>query len=199
MMTTIGITGGIGSGKSTLSRLLETSGVPVYIADTEAKKLMNTSPDIKGKLIQKFGEAIYSEYGLNREKLASLIFCDPEAVAYVNSIVHPAVRADFIEWAEYSLYPLIAVESAILFESRLDALVDFTVTVSAPLEIRMERILQRDRLSEKEITDRIANQMPEEEKIDRSDFVIINDDYHALIPQAEALINLFSNQSSLSS
>ena len=199
MMTTIGITGGIGSGKSTLSRLLETSGVPVYIADTEAKKLMNTSPDIKGKLIQKFGEAIYSEDGLNREKLASLIFDNSEAIAYVNSIVHPAVRADFIEWAEYCLCPVIAVESAILFESRLDALVDFTVTVSAPLEIRMERILQRDRLSEKEITDRIANQMPEEEKIDRSDFVIINDDYHALIPQAEALINLFSNQSSLSS
>jgi dephospho-CoA kinase len=193
-MTIIGITGGIGSGKSTLSRLLETFGIPVYIADTEAKKLMNTSPDIKRRLIQKFGEAIYSEGNLNRKKLASLIFCNPEAVSYVNSVVHPAVQSDFINWTKSGFYPVVAVESAILFESGFNSLVDFTVTVSAALEIRIKRISERDHLSKKEITDRIANQIPEEERISRSDFVIINDDYHALIPQIESLIeaNRFS-------
>jgi len=187
-MNIIGITGGIGSGKSILSKLFEVFGIPVYIADREAKKLMDSSSDIRLKLIEKFGKTIYSETNLNRKKLAALIFSDPEAVSYVNSIVHPAVQADFVHWIKSRSCSIVAIESAILFESGFDLLVDFIVTVSAPLETRIERVRKRDYSSEKEIADRIKNQISEKERINRSDFVILNDDLHALVPQMELLL-----------
>jgi dephospho-CoA kinase len=187
-MNIIGITGGIGSGKSILSKLFEVFEIPVYIADREAKRLMDSSSDIRLKLIEKFGKTIYSESNLNRKKLAELIFSDPEAVSYVNSIVHPAVQKDFALWIKSRSCPVVAIESAILFESGFDLLVNFIVTVSAPLEARIERVRKRDDLSEKEIADRIKNQISEKERINRSDFVIFNDDLQALIPQMELLL-----------
>lgn len=188
-MKIVGITGGIGSGKSTLSKLFEVYGIPVYIADTGAKKQMNSSSEIKEKLIQKFGENIYSDRGLDRKELAVLIFNDPEAIAYVNSIVHPVVQSDFFQWTKIFPKPIVAIETAILFESGFDSFCDFIINVSTPLEIRIERVMQRDHLSEQQIRERIDNQISEEERIARSDFIMINNGLRALIPQVELFLN----------
>lgn len=188
-MKIIGITGGIGSGKSTLSRLLEVYGIPVYIADLEAKKLMNQSPEIREALIREFGEEVYSEKELNRSKLAALIFNSPKAIAFVNSVVHPAVQVDFQHWIKTRSEAVVAIESAILFESGFDSLVNITVNVSAPLSSRIERVMKRDGASREEVVRRINNQLSEEERNSRSDFVLINDNITPLIPQTERLLS----------
>ena len=189
-MKIVGITGGIGSGKSVLSNLFEVFGIPVYIADIEAKKIMNSSTEVRAKLIQKFGETIYSGDSLDRKKLSSLIFNDLSAISYVNSIVHPAVQADFTQWLKSRSNLVVAIEAAILFESGFSSFVDFAVNVSAPVNTRIERVRKRDGLSEDEIENRINNQISEEERNSRSDFILINDDHHALIPQVEKLLSL---------
>ena len=189
-MKIIGITGGIGSGKSTVSKLLDIMGIPVYIADKEAKKVMNNSPEIRTKLTQRFGEDIYAGNSLDSQKLASLIFSEPEAVLYVNSVVHPAVQADFSNWLKNCSSSIAAIESAILFESGFDSLVHYILSVSAPEEIRIEQAIKRDSSSRQTVKDRIRNQIPEEERNRRSDFILINNGRQALVPQTERILNL---------
>lgn len=188
-MLKLGITGGIGSGKSTVTHLLELFGIPVYCADTESKKLTATSPVIKEKLIGLFGEEIYKDNMLNKPLLASYIFSDNQKLKQVNAIIHPEVEADFNRWVtDHSHCQIVAHEAAILFESGLNNMMDKIVLVYAPLETRIDRVMKRDKVSRQQVIDRIDNQMSEEEKLKLSDFVIKNDDSESLISQAINLL-----------
>jgi dephospho-CoA kinase len=187
-MKVIGITGGIGSGKSIVSQLLEINGIPVYNTDIASKKLSNTSPAIREKLTGKFGAELY-EYGiLNRKMLASLIFNDSEARDFVNSVIHPAVQNDFLEWKEeHRDKPFAGIESAILFQSKLKDLIDITINVSAPLELQIQRVQKRDNLNKEDILNRIHTQMSDEERSRLANYTVVNDDRQALLPQVENL------------
>ncbi|GHT13400.1 dephospho-CoA kinase [Bacteroidia bacterium] len=194
-MQIIGLTGGIGSGKSTLSRLLEIMDIPVYIADSESKKLTDNSPWIREKLIEKFGSDLYKTGKLDKSLLSSLIFGNEENLAYVNSVIHPVVLEDFKNWtSQHADKEFIAIESAILFDSGFNKTVDFTVNVSTPLEMRIHRVEVRDNLPRESIIPRINSQLPEKERNRRSDFIILNDDVAALIPQVEKVLMNASTQ-----
>jgi dephospho-CoA kinase len=187
-MIKLGLTGGIGSGKSVVASLFEIAGIPVYIADTESKRLTNTSPAIRKELVGLFGENLYVNGELNKKRLASLIFNDKEALNRVNAIIHPEVNRDFLQWASRQQAPVCAIETAILFESGFDKYVDLSVMVYAPLEVRIERAAIRDNASYEEITRRIRNQLPDERKKERASFIIYNDGKQALIPQVAKLL-----------
>ena len=193
-MIKIGITGGIGSGKSVVASLLALSGIPVYIADEESKWLTNNSPVIREKLTALFGLEIYTNEGLNKKLLASPIFNNPEQLQQVNQIIHPEVNHHFSAWVERQTSPLCAIESAILFESGFYKVVDISLMVYAPRELRIERALGRDSASREEIERRINSQMSDEEKKDRSDYVIYNDNRQALIPQVGKLLCWLQSQ-----
>lgn len=183
-MIRLGITGGIGSGKSTVSEIFSLCGVPVYIADIESKKLVATSPIIREKLIEMFGKELYDNNILNKTLLASYIFNDKNKLNVVNAIIHPEVEKDFRKWVvAHSQYDIIAHEAAILFESGFDKLVDKVVTVYTPLDIRIERTIKRDNTSHEKVLERIQNQLADEDKVKLSDFVIVNNESQSLIEQ----------------
>lgn len=194
-MVKIGITGGIGSGKSVVATLLRLYGIPVYIADEESKRLTNSSPVIRRALVDLVGEAVYDADGkLDKPRLANFIFGQPEHLARVNAIIHPEVNRDFLDWSERQEKAFCAIESAILFESGFDRIVDVKLMVLAPLEIRLERAIARDHASREALERRIKSQMADEEKASRSDYVIHNDDRQALIPQVENFIGWLKNR-----
>lgn len=189
-MKTVGLTGGIGSGKSTVSRLLEIMEIPVYAADAESKKLVGASPHIREQLTAKFGLQLYRDGKLDRAMLASLIFGNEENLQFANSVIHPAVFEDFRHWtAQQNNVSFVAIESAILFDSGFNKTVDITVNVSAPLEVRIRRVEQRDRTCRETVLARINSQIAEEERNRLSDYIIFNDNVHALLPQVENLVN----------
>ncbi len=188
-MIKIGITGGIGSGKSVVATLMGIMNIPVYIADDESKKLTDTSSRIREPLIALFGTSLYTPQGLDRRKLASLIFGDPAALARVNAIIHPEVNRHFLDWSDRQSGFVCAIESAILFEAGFDSIVNISLMVYAPLELCIERALRRGGLSSREeVIRRMNNQLPDEIKKERADYVIMNDDSHAIIPQVEAFL-----------
>lgn len=187
-MLKIGITGGIGTGKSIVSELLRNMGYPVFDTDQEAKLLMENSPVIREKLIHAFGTAAYEQNRLNRPYLASVIFQDREALLKMNAIVHPEVRRRFLEWAHCRKSPLVFFESAILFESDFHQAADQIWTVTAPEALRYERTMKRDNCSYEKVTERMEAQLPQSEKERRASVVIYNDGKHALIPQVIAAI-----------
>lgn len=194
-MIKIGITGGIGSGKSVVATLFRLYGIPVYIADEESKRLTNSSPVIRRALVDLVGEAVYDADGkLDKPRLANFIFGQPEHLARVNAIIHPEVNRDFLDWSERQEKAFCAIESAILFESGFDRIVDLKLMVLAPLEIRLERAIARDHASREALERRIKSQMADEEKASRSDFVIHNDGRQALIPQVENFIGWLKNR-----
>ncbi len=183
-MKKIGITGGIGSGKSVISRILKTMGYPIYDSDSWAKILMNNSPTICQALTNKFGAETYSIEGLNRAYLAQQIFNNKANLAFVNSIVHPTVCNHFIQWAENQHSEFVFIESAILFSSGLDKILDKTIYVDAPQELRLQRAMLRDNASAENITVRINNQSHDNEYAhSHSDFIIQNDNQTLIIPQ----------------
>jgi dephospho-CoA kinase len=188
-MTTIGITGGIGSGKSVVLSLLETHGIPVYIADRESKRLVASSTAIREQLTALLGADVYDSNGLNRRRMASLIFNDPVLLAQVNAIIHPEVARHFQSWVQQQSTRYAALESAILFESGFDRLVDVRVMIDAPRPLRLQRVMERDGLPEAEVLRRMENQLPDEIKKERSDYLVFNDEKQALIPQIEMLIS----------
>jgi len=193
-MKVIGLTGGIGSGKSIISSLLSIMGIPVYIADTESKRLTESSPDIREKLKKRFGADLYVGDQLNKTLLASLIFENEANRNFVNSVIHPIVRIDFEEWkTKHSSFPLLATEAAILFESGFEDSVDVTITAAAPEELRIRRVELREGWPRTSIISRIQSQLSEEERIRRSDYVIYNDDKQALIPQVEKIVETISH------
>ena len=187
-MIKIGITGGIGSGKSVVASLFQLLGVPVYIADEESKRLTNQSMTIRRQLIAHYGEAIYTAEGLNKPLLAAKIFQDPAQRRIVNGIIHPEVKHHFEAWAAQQETPLCAIESAILFESGFDQVVDTHLMVYAPKALRIERATTRDAASREAIQQRIESQMADEEKRKLADHLIYNDNQQPLIPQVTALI-----------
>jgi len=168
-------------------------GIPVYIADTESKRLTESSLDIREKLAERFGRDLYAQGKLNKALLASLIFENEDNRNYVNSVIHPIVRMDFERWkAQQIQSPVVVIETAILFETGYFKTVDISVTVAAPEDLRIRRVERREGWSRESIIARIRSQFPEEEKIHRSDFVIYNDDKQALIPQVEQLLAYIS-------
>ncbi len=188
-MIKLGITGGIGSGKSTVSQIFSISGVPVYIADIESKRLVATSPTIRKRLINLFGEELYSGGVLNKPLLASHIFNDKKKLEIVNAIIHPEVERDFIEWVKkHAQCNIVAHEAAILFESGFNKMMDKVLMVYTPLDIRIERTMLRDNLPKEKVMERIQNQMSDEEKAKLSDFVIVNDNTKSLIEQVTNII-----------
>lgn len=195
MTIKIGITGGIGSGKSVVSRLLETMGIPVYIADTESKRLTNTDPFIRKDLSALLGEEVYEGAELNKPLLAAYLFGDAEHAAQINGIIHPRVKKDFRRWTEErSGLPWVGMESAILIESGFAAEVDVVVMVYAPLETRIERAMRRDSATRELVMKRIRSQMSDEEKRKQADFVIVNDNDTPLMPQVMELISWLSKK-----
>lgn len=187
-MIKLGLTGGIGSGKTVVATILEVMGIPVYIADEQSKRLTDSSPIIKEKLIALFGAEIYTPKGLNRPLLASHIFSSTDCREKVNQIIHPEVNQHFLNWVNQQAGDLCAIESAILFESGFNRMVDFTVMVYAPVAIRIERACRRDGVSRQEIEKRIHSQLSDETKKERSSFVILNDNSQPLIPQIQEII-----------
>lgn len=188
-MIKLGLTGGLGCGKSTVAELLRVSGIPVYDSDREAKRLMNTSSDLRSKIIDLFGDKAYLDETLNRSFIAAQVFGNPHLLQSLNSIVHPAVRRDFEDWATRQSLHIVAVESAILFESGLSAHLTQVIVVTAPLELRVRRVMARDQLDLAQINQRIASQMDEQQRISKADFVIHNDEKCALIPQVEGILS----------
>ncbi|HJA82802.1 MAG TPA: dephospho-CoA kinase [Candidatus Bacteroides intestinavium] len=192
MAIKIGITGGIGSGKSIVSRLLTLTGIPVYQTDTEAKRLMLSDTGIREGLTALAGNEVYNEKGLNKAFLASYIFGHPEHLKQVNAIVHPRVRDDFRLWAGKARQEIVAMESAILLEAGFTNEVDKIVMVYAPSEVRIARAIRRDSATRKEVERRIQSQMDDEKKRGAADFVIVNDGETPLIPQVLSLISSLS-------
>ena len=183
-MKTIGLTGGIGSGKTTVGEVFKQIGIPVYNCDLQAKLLTNKNSEIKIKLISLFGKDIYDNKGLDRPKLAEIIFKDKSALEKVNSIIHPIVRQDFSHWVKnQNNVPYVIQESAIMFESGLFQSLDMVITVTAPVEIRKKRVILRDNLSEGQVLSRMNNQISDDERVQKSNFVIVNDDQNLIIPQ----------------
>lgn len=176
MTKIIGLTGGIGSGKSTIASYFKVLGVPVYIADDEARKLMDNPETVK-KVQSVFEENVIENHVLNRKKIAALVFSNPQKLEQLNSIVHPEVKKHFISWLKtHKNEPFIIKEAAILFESGSYKDCDKIIVVTAPEEIRTDRVMQRDKVTKEQVLERMKNQWTEEEKIKRSDFVIENID-----------------------
>lgn len=187
-MTKLGITGGIGSGKSYVCELLRQRGIPVYPCDDEAKRLMLTDPDIRRQLCQLVGPDAYTADGaLNRTAVAQYLFADATHAARINAIVHPVVRQDFTQWAAQQQAPIVAQECALLFETGFEDTVDHTVEVYAPYPLRLSRAMQRDHATEAQIQARMAQQMDEDEKRSRADFCILNDGTTNLQEQIDQL------------
>ena len=182
----VGITGSIGSGKSIVSHIFETLGIPVYYSDVEAKKLYDNT-DFQKKLLALFGRKVFDKDGIPDKKLiAELVFNDKSALQQLNALIHPAVKIHFLEWVEKQKRcgnTYVIQESALLFESGFDSLFDKIITVYAEEKTLIERIQKRDNISEEQILARIRNQMPAEEKKNRADFVIINDEVQLIMPQ----------------
>lgn len=189
-MIKVGITGGIGSGKSTVATLFELHGVPVYNADKEAQQLNNTSLEIREQLTHHFGKDLYKDGVLNKKKFAKIIFNSPDKLALANSIIHPEVLKHFNNWClQNSNHSIIALEAAILFESKFHLHLDKVITVYAPLHLRVARVAKRDNVDEESVKKRIKNQMPEREKINLAQYVVINDSESSLIEQVHNLLD----------
>ncbi|HAH57490.1 MAG: dephospho-CoA kinase [Lentimicrobiaceae bacterium] len=184
-MLKVGLTGSIGSGKSTLARVFSTLGVPVYIADIEAKKILNL-PEVVAQVVSLAGEQVRQPDGLiDRKLLAGMVFSNPEMLQSLNGIIHPRVRSHFKAWVlTHSEHDYIIQEAAILFESGSYKNFDKIVVVVAPLEERIERVMLRDGLSREDVMARVDNQLPQEEKIKMADFVILNSDRDQALIQA---------------
>lgn len=190
----IGITGGIGSGKSFVAKIFKTLGVPFYDADKQAKDLMTSSESIRTGLIEAFGSEVYFEDGnLNRKWLSDQVFQDTDKLELLNSIVHPIVIQDAVDWgnAQTGYYSL--KEAALLFESGSYKTLDYTILVVAPEDIRITRVMTRDGVTEEEVKRRISKQMDEEAKMKLADFIIVNDGKEPLIPQIIKLHKQFTS------
>ena len=173
-MIKVAICGGIGSGKSTVCEMFAAQGVAVYDSDSRAKALMNESEPLRKAIVEAFGEECYAEGVLNRQYLASRVFSSEQQLAQLNAIVHPVVKEDFLRWAEVQEGDYCILESAILFESGFDELVDKTVAVLAPTPLRVERAMKRDGANREQIEARMKAQMSDDELVARSDFAIVN-------------------------
>ena len=193
MTKIIGLTGGIGSGKTTIAKHFASLGVPVYIADDEAKKLMD-NPEIITELKSIFGDEIIENEKIDRKALAQIVFKNPRKLKKLNSIIHPAVKLHFENWLHsHKNHPIIIKEAAILFESGSYKDCDAIITVTSPLEERINRVMKRDNTSRESILHRINNQWTDEQRISKSDYVITNISVKEALKQAEGILKLLNN------
>ncbi|MEP2058782.1 MAG: dephospho-CoA kinase [Maribacter litoralis] len=175
-MKYVGLTGGIGSGKSTVAKMFIQLGVPVYNSDERAKHLMNNSTDIKKRLVELLGKESYKEGQLNRAFIAKKVFNDTELLAQLNAIVHPVVREDFLNWANQQDFCYVIQETALLFENEAQNLYDYVILVTAPKEERISRVVNRDSVTREQVIARMDNQLEDDEKLNLSDYVVENID-----------------------
>jgi dephospho-CoA kinase len=187
----IGITGGIGSGKSTVAKIFATLGIPIYDADAAAKKIMQNNDELKKELKKQFGEATYTSEGLDRKYLANIVFTDKDKLEILNSLVHPYTLTDADNWAKQQTSPYVIKEAALMFESRAAHHVDYIIGVSAPKALRIQRVMNRDGLTRDEVIARMNRQIEENIKMKLCDFVIINDEQQLIIPQVVSLHQQF--------
>jgi dephospho-CoA kinase len=190
----IGITGGIGAGKSLISRIFHCLEIPVYDADGHAKELMTTDVILISNIKKEFGELSYNTDGtLNRNYLSSAVFDDSEKLSKLNSLVHPQVGADYKRWVEkHRNYPYVIKEAALLFEAGSDKLLDKVIVVHAPEELRIQRVIARDpHRSKDQVRAIMSKQMPETQKMEKADFIIVNDEKELVVPKVLELHNQF--------
>jgi dephospho-CoA kinase len=189
MTKIIGLTGGIGSGKTTVANEFSSLGIPVYITDLEAKKLMQ-SDSVLNQIKEEFGSTVFDKGVLLRDKLSEIVFNDDKRLAKLNSIVHPAVKQHFREWLlEHQNDPFVIYESAILFESGSYKECDFVINVVAPLEIRIQRVIERDKTTREKVLERVKNQWNDEEKSSKSDFIVKNTSMEAIKLEIVKILN----------
>jgi dephospho-CoA kinase len=198
MVLRVGLTGGIGSGKSTVAQIFEVLGIPVYYADIAAKKLMNENAELRSAITNIFGKEAYSNGILDRKYISSIVFSDPAKLKALNSLVHPATKKDGEAWMQQQTSPYAIHEAALIFEAKVSERLDQVIGVSSPLELRIKRAMERDKVNRDEIIKRMDQQLDEELKMSRCDFVLINDEQQLLIPQVldlhEKLIALFKQK-----
>lgn len=199
-MLKIGLTGGIGSGKSTVAKVFEVLGIPVYYADDAAKRLMNEDEALKQQLIQRFGAETYVDGKLNRQHIAALVFNNKEQLELLNSFVHPATIVDAQQWFAKQTAPYVIKEAALLFESGTAEGLDKIIGVQAPETIRLKRVMDRDGVTAEEVKRRMNNQIEETIKMRLCDFIINNNEQQAVLPQVlqlhEQLLELSLKQHS---
>ena len=183
MATMIGLTGGIGSGKSVVAKIFATIGIPVFNADEEAKRIMQTSPEIKAKLIEQFGADIYNAHGLDKEKLAAIVFNDPFQLQLLNAIVHPVTIQAAKDWAAKQNSPYVIKEAALIFESGAADGLFKVIGVTAPLSLRTHRVMQRDGITKDQVDARMRNQISDTIKMRLCDYVIDNNNQQMVLPQ----------------
>lgn len=194
MTKIIGLTGGIGSGKTTIAKYIASLGIPVYIADDEAKKILEL-PETIHAIKQIFGIDVFDDEKLSKDKLAKIVFNNPENLNQLNQIVHPAVKQDFNNWLErHKQFPIVVKEAAILFESGSYKDCDAIITVVAPLDIRIQRVIDRDKTNVKNVMDRIKNQWTDEMRIAKSDYVVDNVDINKAMSQIDEILKKMTNQ-----
>ena len=189
----IGLTGGIGSGKSRVVALFNTLGVPCYIADVEAKRLMNNQPEVKAAIVDLFGEQAYVDGSLNRNYLSQIVFAKPEKLKALNAIVHPAVAKDFSVWVEQQKAPFVIKEVAILFETGGYKNVDKTVLITAPETIKIERVMLRDSVTADEVKARMRNHWTDAQREPLADFVIENSNWEETAEEVKKLYHTLSS------
>jgi dephospho-CoA kinase len=194
MTKIIGLTGGIGSGKTTIAKHIKSLGIPVYIADDEAKKILLLPETLKSlKLV--FGDAIFDNETLNKDKLSTIVFNNSEMLKLLNQIIHPALKRDFDNWLKANKNaPLVVKEAAILFESGSYKDCDVVITIVAPLNSRINRVIKRDNTNSEDVLNRINNQWTDEMRIKKSDYVIENEDIKIACGQAEKILKKILNQ-----
>ncbi|MCR4765564.1 MAG: dephospho-CoA kinase [Bacteroidaceae bacterium] len=190
----LGITGGIGSGKSVVAKVLCSMGIPVFDCDAEAKRLSAVDPVIRQQLIDLVGRDVYQGGVLNKPMLANYLFDSASHVQQVNGIIHPVLKDYFRQWVDAQSVPIVAMESAIIFEAGFDDAVDCIVMVVAPLEVRIERAMLRDGVSRNAIEQRVRHQIDDAEKCRKSHYAITNDGKTPVIPQVLQLINTLSQK-----
>ncbi len=189
-MIKVGITGGIGSGKTVVAELFRLHAIPVYDADMQAKLLNDTSETIREKIILRFGNDLYADGRLDRKRFAEIIFQDQNLLREANSIIHPELRKHFLRWLqERREAPLVAIDAAVLFESNFHKLTDYNITVTAPETLRLRRATARDNSRSEQVKNRMESQMADAERIRLSDFVIVNDNANSLIKQIEEILS----------
>ena len=186
-MLKIGLTGGIGSGKTTVAHIFEVLGIPVYYADDAAKKMMNEDENLHNQIIEHFGEKSYVDGKLNRPFLSEVVFSDPDKTKLINSIIHPATITNAENWMQMQKAPYAIKEAALIFEANAEKNLDLVIGVSSTYEIRLQRVIIRDGIDEEAIKKRMEKQMDEKKKMDRCDFVIFNNESSLLIPQVIAI------------
>lgn len=189
MTLKIGLTGGIGSGKTTVAKIFELLNVPVYYADAASKRLYKTDKELIEKLKTHFGDDIYNDEELDRTRLASLVFNNPKQLELLNALAHPPTIRDAQEWLQAQSAPYVIKEAALLFESGSVAGLDYVIGVHAPQHIRLKRVMDRDNTTREEVLNRMARQIDEEIKMKLCDFVITNNEQALVIPQVLSLHN----------